>query len=99
MANEADSLAKASASIHSVPHPQFPEDGLTEWGKTTGALVHFSRPGHFTLVQEQTVTLQKKTVQPQLKLRSRSAAEQLRRETTEAEAKTPTRSPGTEGKF
>ena len=66
-----------------MPHPQMPVDSLSkaELVKTKETLEHLIKKGHFTLVQEQSV-MQQRAERPQLKLRSSSAAEHLRNETT-----------------
>ena len=53
MAIVADSLAEAGAFVRWVPHPQMPAVGLTKREvKTSGALEHWTKTGHFTPVQE-----------------------------------------------
>ena len=83
MAIVADSLPNAGASIRLVPRPEMPADALTkpELAKTNGRLEHLIKTGHFTLVLLQ-ATMKQRSEQPRPKLRSRSAAEQTRNETS-----------------
>ena len=72
-------LFRESRSFH---HPQMPADGLTkaELVKTHDALEHLIKISHFTLVLEQAVMQQ----MAEIKLQSRAAAHQTRRETTQS---------------
>ena len=66
-----------------MSHPHLPADGLTkaELAKTSGALEHLLKTGHLTWVQEH-ATMEQRWEEPHLKLRSRSAAEQFRSESS-----------------
>ena len=72
----ADSRAKARAFILWVPNFQMSADGLTK-------AEHLIKTSHFALVQEQ-AAMQQRDEQLTLKLQSRAAAEQTRRETMES---------------